>query len=142
MRSVDKASRREPPIVTASRMGQTDCVKLFLECLPELDIERKDGQGRTALWHAVQEQKDDVVALLVEAGARLYYEGTNLEYSNILNIFLKYPRTTYICLASKLIFIIQVIMICRALFNLLADVRWQQLWGVRLPNILSDMEQT
>ena len=122
MRSVDKASRREPPIVTASRMGQTDCVKLFLECLPELDIERKDGQGRTALWHAVQEQKDDVVALLVEAGARLYYEGTNLEYSNILNIFLKYPRTTYIYLAFKLILIIQVIMICRALFNLLAVV--------------------
>ena len=121
MRSVDKASRREPPIVTASRMGQTDCVKLFLECLPELDIERKDGQGRTALWHAVQEQKDDVVALLVEAGARLYYEGTNLEYSNILNIFL-YPRITYIYLALKLILIIQVIMICRALFNLLAVV--------------------
>ena len=69
-------------------MGQTDCVKLFLECLPELDIERKDGQGRTALWHAVQEQKDDVVALLVEAGARLYYEGANREFSNTLNIFL------------------------------------------------------
>ena len=100
MRSVDKASRREPPLVTASRMGQTDCVKLFLECLPELDIERKDGQGRTALWHAVQEQKDDVVALLVEAGARLYYEGTNLECSNILNIFLIQISTNYLHLFS------------------------------------------
>ena len=100
MRSVDKASRREPPLVTASRMGQTDCVKLFLECLPELDIERKDGQGRTALWHAVQEQKDDVVALLVEAGARLYYEGTNLEYGNT-NIYCYYPRIDYIYLAFK-----------------------------------------
>ena len=75
VRSVDKASRREPPLVTAARMGQTDCVKLLLGCLPELDIERKDGQGRTSLWHAVQEQRDDVVALLVEAGARLFYEG-------------------------------------------------------------------
>ena len=75
VRSVDKASRREPPIVTAARMGQTDCVSLLLDCLPELDIERKDGQGRTALWHAVQEQRDDVVAMLVEAGARLFYEG-------------------------------------------------------------------
>ena len=75
VRSVDKASRREPPLVTASRNGQTDCVKLLLGCLPELDIERKDGQGRTALWHAVQEQRDDVVALLVEAGARIFYEG-------------------------------------------------------------------
>ena len=121
MRSVDKASRREPPIVTASRMGQTDCVKLFLECLPELDIERKDGQGRTALWHAVQEQKDDVVALLVEAGARLYYEGTNLEHSNTI-IYCYYPRITCIYLSFILILIIQVIMICRALFNLLAVV--------------------
>ena len=59
-------------------MGQTECVKLLLGCLPELDIERKDGQGRTALWHAVQEQRDDIVALLVEAGARLYYEGITI----------------------------------------------------------------
>ena len=59
-------------------MGQTECVKLLLGCLPELDIERKDGQGRTALWHAVQEQRDDIVALLVEAGARLYYEGVSI----------------------------------------------------------------
>ena len=59
-------------------MGQTECVKLLLGCLPELDIERKDGQGRTALWHAVQEQRDDIVALLVEAGARLYYEGISI----------------------------------------------------------------
>ena len=85
VRSVDKASRREPPIVTAARMGQTDCVSLLLSCLPELDIERKDGQGRTALWHAVQEQNDDVVALLVEAGARLFYEGIKL-YMRYYNI--------------------------------------------------------
>ena len=85
VRSVDKASRREPPLVTASRMGQTECVKLLLGCLPELDIERKDGQGRTALWHAVQEQRDDVVALLVEAGARLFYEGIS-DSSKIIEI--------------------------------------------------------
>ena len=75
VRSVDKASRREPPIVTAARMGLTNCVSLLLTCLPELDIERKDGQGQTALWHAVKEQQDDIVALLVDAGARLFYEG-------------------------------------------------------------------
>ena len=80
VRSVDKASRREPPLVTASRMGLTECVSLILSC-EFIDVERKDGQGRTALWHAVQEQRDDVVALLVVAGARLFYEGKNI-YNN------------------------------------------------------------
>lgn len=75
--SVDSASRREPPLVTAARTGQAEMVAKLLLC-PGIDIERKDGQGRTALWHAVKEEHDDVVAVLVEAGARIFYEGKHI----------------------------------------------------------------
>ena len=38
----------------------------------------RDGQGRSALWHAVKEEKEDAVRLLVENGARIFYNGENI----------------------------------------------------------------
>ena len=54
--SVDNASRREPPLVTASRMGLLEAGALLVT--HGADLEARDGQGRTALWHAVREEHD------------------------------------------------------------------------------------
>ena len=53
MPSVDNASRREPPLVTAGRMGLLEAGALLVT--HGADLEARDGQGRTALWHAVRE---------------------------------------------------------------------------------------
>ena len=74
MTSVDSVGRREAPIVTASRMGLADCLALLLNHVEVLDVEARDGQGRTALWHAVREDQFQIVVLLVEkGGARVWY---------------------------------------------------------------------
>ena len=73
---MDSGSRREPPLVTAARTGQVECVDNLIAC-PGIDLEKRDGQCRTALWHAVKEGKDDVARSLVGAGARLYYSGSH-----------------------------------------------------------------
>ena len=45
--SVDNANRRETPLITAARMGQSDAVELMLRLACDIiDIEAKDGQGR------------------------------------------------------------------------------------------------
>ena len=42
------------------------------------DLECRDGQGRTALWHAVREEHDGIVEMLIHAGARVFYENEDL----------------------------------------------------------------
>ena len=74
--SVDNASRREPPLVTASRMGLLEAGALLVT--HGADLEARDGQGRTALWHAVREEHDGVVEMLIHAGARVFYENEDL----------------------------------------------------------------
>ena len=41
-------------------------------------MEARDGQGRTALWHAVREEQDGIVEMLIHAGAKVYYENEDL----------------------------------------------------------------
>ena len=41
-------------------------------------MEARDGQGRTALWHAVREEQDSIVEMLIHAGAKVYYENEDL----------------------------------------------------------------
>ena len=36
------------------------------------DLEARDGQGRTALWHAVREEEDGIVEMLIHAGAKVF----------------------------------------------------------------------
>ena len=68
--SVDNASRREPPLVTASRMGLLEAAALLVT--HGADLEARDGQGRTALWHAVREEEDGIVEMLIHAGAKVF----------------------------------------------------------------------
>ena len=49
---MDNASRREPPLITASRMGLLEAAALLVT--HGASMEARDGQGRTALWHAVR----------------------------------------------------------------------------------------
>jgi hypothetical protein len=74
--SVDNASRREPPLITASRMGQLEAAALLVT--HGASTEARDGQGRTALWHAVREEQDGVVEMLIHAGAKVFYENQDL----------------------------------------------------------------
>ena len=76
MPSVDNASRREPPLVTAGRMGLLEAGALLVT--HGADLEARDGQGRTALWHAVREEHDGLVEMLIHAGARVFYENEDL----------------------------------------------------------------
>ena len=76
MPSVDNASRREPPLVTAGRMGLLEAGALLVT--HGADLEARDGQGRTALWHAVREEHDGLVEILIHAGARVFYENEDL----------------------------------------------------------------
>ncbi len=74
--SVDNASRREPPLVTASRTGLMEAATLLLT--HGASTEARDGQGRTALWHAVREEQDGIVEMLIHAGARVFHENEDL----------------------------------------------------------------
>ena len=74
--SVDNASRREPPIITASRMGLLEAAALLVT--HGASMEARDGQGRTALWHAVREEEDQIVEMLIHAGAKVFYENEDL----------------------------------------------------------------
>ena len=76
--SVDNAGRRETPLITAARTGQSEAVGMILEHKNLLNLEAIDGEGRTALWHAVREEQFNVMTMLVEAGAKVYYERGDL----------------------------------------------------------------
>ena len=63
-------------MVTASRMGLLEAAALLVT--HGADLEARDGQGRTALWHAVREEEDGIVEMLIHAGAKVYYENEDL----------------------------------------------------------------
>ena len=42
------------------------------------NTEGRDGQGRTALWHAVREEEEGIVEMLIHAGAVVFYENEDL----------------------------------------------------------------
>ena len=55
--------RRETALICAARTGQLDCVRHLLNY--GADTERRDGEGHTALWCAVREQREEVVTYLI-----------------------------------------------------------------------------
>ena len=63
-------------LVTACRMGQLEAAALLVT--HGASLECRDGQGRTALWHAVREEHDGIVEMLIHAGARVFYENEDL----------------------------------------------------------------
>ena len=50
--------RRETALICAARTGQLDCVRHLLNY--GADPELRDGEGHTALWCAVREQREKV----------------------------------------------------------------------------------
>lgn len=78
MTSVDNTHRRETPLITAARTGQSESVELLLLYKDILDLESKDGEGRTAIWNAVREEHFGIVMQLVENGARIHYDNGDL----------------------------------------------------------------
>ena len=63
--------RRETALICAARTGQLDCVRHLLNY--GADPELRDGEGHTALWCAVREQREEMVGYLVSRGARVFY---------------------------------------------------------------------
>ena len=55
--------RRETALICAARTGQLDCVRHLLNY--GADPELRDGEGHTALWCAVREQREEVVTYLI-----------------------------------------------------------------------------
>ena len=76
MFSVDNASRRETALICAARMGQLDSVRFLINY--GADLELRDGEGHTALWNAVREQREEMVVYLVGRGAKVFYDNHDL----------------------------------------------------------------
>merc|ERR550517_1404650 len=74
--SVDNASRRETPLITASRTGQLDSVRHLASY--GADLELRDGEGHSALWCAVREQREDMVSYLITRGAKVFYDNADI----------------------------------------------------------------
>ena len=55
-------TRRETALICAARTGQLDCVRHLLNY--RADTKTRDGEGHTALWCAVREQREEVVTYL------------------------------------------------------------------------------
>ena len=51
-------TRRETALICAARTGQLDCVRHLLNY--GADTKTRDGEGHTALWCAVREQREEV----------------------------------------------------------------------------------
>ena len=54
------------PMHFAARSGQTKTVQFMLESYPELDLHRKDDQGKSALDYAIANHREESVRLLQE----------------------------------------------------------------------------
>ena len=76
MFSVDNASRRETALICAARMGQLDTVRFLTNYGANLEL--RDGEGHTALWNAVREQREEIVMYLIGRGAKVFYDNHDL----------------------------------------------------------------
>ena len=76
MFSVDNASRRETALICAARMGQLDTVRFLTNYGANLEL--RDGEGHTALWNAVREQREEMVMYLIGRGAKVFYDNHDL----------------------------------------------------------------
>lgn len=43
-----------------------------------MDLETRDNEGKTALWHAVREEMVGAVEALIKGGAKVYYQNEDL----------------------------------------------------------------
>ena len=43
-----------------------------------LDLEARDGEGKTALWHAVRGELYNAAVTLIKGGARVFYENEDM----------------------------------------------------------------
>nr|XP_040569234.1 uncharacterized protein LOC121118710 isoform X1 [Lepeophtheirus salmonis] len=68
--STDNACRKESPLITAARTGQLEVVMDLVKF--GADTEVRDGEGRTALWHAIREEHESVFYYLTKV-AKVYY---------------------------------------------------------------------
>ena len=85
--SVDNASRRETALICAVRMGQLDTVRVLINYGANLEL--RDGEGHTALWNAVREQREEMVVYLIGRGVKIFYE--NNDFSCPLQLACKTP---------------------------------------------------
>jgi hypothetical protein len=74
--SVDSAGRKEKAFICAVRNGLNRCVSVLADSM--VDMEMRDGEGHTALWHAVREQKVEMVEYLVMRGAIIFYKENDI----------------------------------------------------------------
>ena len=58
------------------RTGQLDCVRHLASY--GADLELRDGEGHSALWCAVREQREDMVSYLMTRGARVFYSNNDI----------------------------------------------------------------
>lgn len=61
----------ETPLIVAARYNQVEILKLLLTA-PEIQVNKTDALGRSALFHAVQASHEDTVLLLLKAKADRY----------------------------------------------------------------------
>ena len=74
--SVDIAGRKETAFICAVRSGLNRCVSVLADS--QANMEKRDGEGHTALWHAVREQRVELVEYLVMRGAIISYKDNDI----------------------------------------------------------------
>ena len=57
-------------------MGQLDTVRFLTNYGANLEL--RDGEGHTALWNAVREQREEMVMYLIGRGAKVFYDNHDL----------------------------------------------------------------
>eukprot|EP00090_Calanus_glacialis_P038484 TRINITY_DN67135_c0_g1_i1.p1 TRINITY_DN67135_c0_g1~~TRINITY_DN67135_c0_g1_i1.p1 ORF type:complete len:231 (-),score=70.18 TRINITY_DN67135_c0_g1_i1:55-714(-) len=57
-------------------MGQLDSVRFLANYGANLEL--RDGEGHTALWNAVREQREEMVMYLIGRGAKVFYDNHDL----------------------------------------------------------------
>jgi hypothetical protein len=63
-----------PLIIQLVRVHDADVIKYYLDHKGTADINATISDGTSAIWHAAQGQKKDVVALLAQYGANLHVQ--------------------------------------------------------------------
>jgi len=71
------------PLIVASIKGHADVVDFLAEAGANIDHKDSEGSGRTALIHAVNDQKTAIVEILVKHGADPFISGCKEASSNL-----------------------------------------------------------